>query len=293
MDVVCGFPLKDVHIRQLPVTRKVTGPVYADHSWQLNQSEFAMQVEQVGTFYASCGNEIEYAPASGAARVSVELCLNGSVYGAILHQRRILPLHASSFALEGRGIIICGGSGAGKSSLTAAFCLNGAEFLTDDVTPVVFDHGRPEIMPLSDRIKLWEDSLLQLKLNKKNMEPLPSGRGKYYVPLNRSARLRCPVSRIFIVGPSQTGVTETPDLNGVEAFTALRNEVYRWQFLAAMPATEASCLRQLLDLARSVPVTLVRRPPDIPIEQMTSTLASLIQNNSNVPDTKILPTLFE
>jgi len=41
--------------------------------------------------------------------------------------------------------MICGDAGAGKSSLTASFCLEGAEFLTDDVTPLLFRDGKPFI----------------------------------------------------------------------------------------------------------------------------------------------------
>jgi hypothetical protein len=268
-----GFPLKDVHIRQLPVTRKVTEPVYADETWRLNQNEFSMEVEGVGTFYATGGTEVEYTPVNGASKTSVRLYLNGSVYGAILHQRNILPLHASSFSWQGRGIVICGGSGAGKSTLTAAFCFDGAEFLTDDVTPVIFDHGRPEILPLSDRIKLWKDSLPELNLKNKKLVRLPASKGKYYVPIKRSHRQKCPVDRIFIVESSETDNVETHELKGVELFTALRNEVYRWQYLAAMPATEASCLGQLLAIARTTPVTRIRRPAGVSIEVMKAILS--------------------
>lgn len=191
------FPLSDVVIRRVEVTRKVEDPLYADGFWQISQNEFAMKVEGVGEFYACNGSEIEYTPFPDATLASVELYLNGSVYGAILHQRHILPIHGSSFVWQGKGIMLCGESGAGKSSLTAAFCMAGAQFLTDDVTPLVFDDGKPFIVPLSDRIKLWEDSLQQLNHDKTQLTPITPVDEKYYFPMEKVVSQQFPLDIIF------------------------------------------------------------------------------------------------
>src|SRR5512133_2921112 len=117
----------------------------------MNQRDYALQVKGLADFYACDGREVEYAPAEGADPNSIELYMNGSVYGAILHQRQILPFHSSSFIYKDTAVMICGDARAEKSSLTASFCLNGAEFLTDDVTPVIFRDGIPYVQALSDR----------------------------------------------------------------------------------------------------------------------------------------------
>ena len=67
-------------------------------------------------------------------------------------------------------VMICGDSGAGKSSLTAAFCLFGAEFLTDDVTPMTIIGGKPYINAISDRIKLWDHTLKHLGLEREGLK---------------------------------------------------------------------------------------------------------------------------
>lgn len=107
-----------------------------------------MNVEDVGWFYASGGNYISIVPNPEVNDTTIELYLNDSTYGAILHQRKIMPIHGSCFEYDGKGVMICGESGAGKSSLTATFCKNGANFLTDDVTPLVFSNEVPLILPL-------------------------------------------------------------------------------------------------------------------------------------------------
>lgn len=77
------FPLKDVTVREVDEPRSVRDPAYADSFWQMNQNEFAMQVEGIGRFYARNGSEVEYAPAPEASRESLELYLNGSVSQAL------------------------------------------------------------------------------------------------------------------------------------------------------------------------------------------------------------------
>lgn len=275
-----GFLISDIELRKVETTRSVLSPIYSDSIWQLNQYEFAMQIEGVASFYVCNGREVEYAPVDGATRESIELFLNGSVYGAILHQRNILPLHGSSFLRNGQSIILCGGSGAGKSSLTASFCMNGAKFLTDDVTPIVFPGGKPGIMPLSDRIKLWGDSLQQLNQNKNDLTAIHPGEDKFYFPMETSLQGNYPLHKVFIIEPAEMTTVETKVLTGIESFTALRNEVYRWEYLVAMPETETGYLGKILTISRLVRVVKVKRPAIMPIEKMRDFLSDYIDNGA-------------
>ena len=285
------FPLSDVTIRRVSETRTVSNPLHADPFWQINQNEFAMQVQGVGNYYAREGREIEYAPADGATQSSVELFLNGSVYGAILHQRNILPLHGSSFVYNGQGVLLCGESGAGKSSLTAAFCLAGAEFLTDDVTPLVFENGMPVIIPLSDRIKLWNDSLSQLKQENSNLNAISSGKEKYYFPMQNELHKRYPLHCVYLIHVTETDKTEISKLGGIELFAALRNEIYRWEYLSAMQDTEISYIEKLLAIIRKVNVYKVVRPHSILIENMAGHLRQHLDNTLLKKD-EITPKVF-
>ena len=52
-----------------------------------------------------------------------------------------LLLHAGSVAIDGRGILIPGSSGAGKSSLTMSLLLNGAQYFSDELTAISISSG--------------------------------------------------------------------------------------------------------------------------------------------------------
>ena len=73
------------------------------------------------TFTCSDGLEVEFTVFPGADPEWVQLYLNGQVLVALLHQRKIINFHASSFIYDGRGIMILGETGAGKSITDVVF----------------------------------------------------------------------------------------------------------------------------------------------------------------------------
>lgn len=262
------FPLKDVTVRRVGRVRQVAYPLYADSFWQMSQTEFAMQVEGVGSFYACDGKEVEYSQATGVDRETLELYLNGSTYGAILHQRKILPLHGSSFLHQGRAILICGDAGAGKSSLTASFCLNGADFLTDDVTPVVFREGKPYIWAMSDRIKLWRDTLEQLEKDETDLHRIYPEVDKYYLPMTGAVGDFFRLDQIYIIEIKQNGPVEFDKLLGSDKFAAVRSEIYRYEYLQGMPDNEQFYFKYLMDICNNIEICRVNRPEKIGVKKL-------------------------
>jgi hypothetical protein len=275
------FPIKDVEIQIVSTKKIIDNPGYSNHYVSLNQQEFLLDLAGVGYFYVSNGNRIEIMPYAEATQNVLELYLNGSVYGAVLHQRKILPLHGSCFSFQDLGVMICGESGVGKSSLTAAFCLNGADFLTDDVTPVIFKADKPHIWAISDRIKLWSDSLQQLNQEEKELVRIVPEWGKFYFPMESEKGELFGLDHLFILEVYDEPNMSHWNLEGVEKFAALRNEIYRWEYLKGMPQSEASYLKQLIVISQTVRVTKVARPANITIEQLRIELEKLISHTAS------------
>ncbi len=55
----------------------------------------------------------------------------------LVEARHLLSLHAACVARHGRGLLLCGGSGAGKSSLAFACALDGFTYIADDCASLV------------------------------------------------------------------------------------------------------------------------------------------------------------
>ena len=180
------FPLPGVIVRKTEASGIVKNPVFTCENFQVNQQEFGLNIEGVGRFYARDGKEVEFAPTPGADPDWVDIYLNGQVLVALLHQRRIINFHASSFIHDGRGVMILGETGAGKSSLTVSFALAGAGFLSDDLTPVIFKRSKPYIWPLYRDIKLRENTVAQLDISREKLREAEKGTGKQYLEVNRA-----------------------------------------------------------------------------------------------------------
>ena len=118
--------LEGVTTSHSPRVREVKAPLFLSDGVAVNEREYSLTVPGVGDFYACDGSEAEYSPLPGADLQWVNLYLNSQVLVALLHQRKMMSFHAGSFLFRGRGVMVAGSTGAGKSSLTLAFAL-GAE----------------------------------------------------------------------------------------------------------------------------------------------------------------------
>jgi len=68
--------------------------------------------------------------------------------------RYATPVHAGCVALGGRGVLLCGDSGAGKSSLSYACARAGWTFITDDMSLLLNDSGDRMVTGDGTRVRL-------------------------------------------------------------------------------------------------------------------------------------------
>jgi len=227
---------------------------------KVSEEQFFLQIYNQAQFYVEKGEIINIYLEEGADIDSVLLFLNGSVLGSVLLQKKILAFHGSSFCYKGVGIIICGNSGAGKSSVTVAFCQNDALFITDDITPISIEEGEVYIKPLKTEIKLWDDTLEQLNLPSENLKKIRPTLDKFYYPYKTNAELNSVLHLIVILETHNDDKFTSSELLGINKFKALKNQVYRKLYLKGMPQTEQHLCRQLLNLGQKVRVLQVTRP---------------------------------
>jgi hypothetical protein len=79
----------------------------------------------------------------------------------LLDSLYLTPVHAACVALDGRGVLLCGDGGAGKSSLSYACARNGWTFLCDDSTKLI--RTRPERLVTGNPYQMrFRDSAAEL-----------------------------------------------------------------------------------------------------------------------------------
>jgi len=158
-----------------------------------------------------------------------------------------------------------GETGAGKSSVTLSFALHGGGFLTDDLTPVVFEGEQPCIMPLKRGVKIRKETAEELGIGPDALFEAESGTGKKYVSL---APVQANPFPLKVIVKIETGPVERPvfsESSPAEKFSLLRSEVCSWEILAGMPETEADYLQQLVKTVEQVWFVRVIRPERIGI----------------------------
>lgn len=268
-DMVFRFPIDDVTIRVADNKRRVTRPIYIDEWNEINQREFTLDVEDVAWFYVAEGHTIEILLYPGHSFSAVELFLNSSIYAAVLHQRKVLPLHASCFSYHEKNILVCGDSGAGKSSLTVAFCQEGGHFITDDVSPVVIKEGRPLVLSLSDRVKLWDDSLLQLNIEKNDLGKIQDDVEKFYFPIADPSKAVFALHHVFVLQVDAQGdEVRFETVKGAQKLALLRAQIYKSEILQGMPENDIIYFKHLTVLCKALNITKITRPAQIPIMQL-------------------------
>ncbi len=77
----------------------------------------------------------------------------------LLTGSRVTPIHAACVSLHGCGLLLCGGFGAGKSTLAYACARAGFTYTTDDASYVVWQNGQARVRGNSDQLRLRPSGL--------------------------------------------------------------------------------------------------------------------------------------
>ncbi len=271
-------PLEGVQILMLDSVPLIEYPLYRDNNWQVSNSEFALQVEGVGDFLAQNGRLVTCKIMPDADPGWVQLYLNGQVLVALLHQRKIINFHASSFIYDNMGVMILGATGSGKTSLTVAFALKGSALLTDDLTPVIFNDDSPALLSLDRRVKIRAEAAEQLGIDAGRLTEAEKGTGKKYLTTEPAAEHSHTLDVIFRIGVGDVERPRFSEPTPSEGFSLLRSEICSWEMLAGMPATEEAYLQQLVRIVEKVRIIDVVRPPEISISDLCSAVEGYLNS---------------
>lgn len=270
------YPLRDVEISAVKQVSSIVHPLAEGVGWQSGPHEFLYTAAGTGSFYARDGKSVQYSTVPGADPEWVDLYLNTQVLVALLHQRGIINFHASSFTDKGRGIMILGDTGAGKSSLTLSYVLGGAGFLTDDLTPVIFREEKPTVVPLPRRMKLREGAAQQMNVDGGLLTDAEAGTGKKYLRVKTAEVADHYLDIVLKIGVGNVSRPEFHEPSPPEAFSIMRSEICSWEILAGMPDTEADYLQQLVRIVRQVRVIRVVRPAAIEVTRFHKAVANYL-----------------
>lgn len=118
--------------------------------------------EEMGAFLVREGREIVVDTIPQASEPLIRLLVLGQPMAALLCQRGLPVLHASTVAVSGEAVSFLGRWGAGKSTMAATMYARGHRLVADDVMVVRTDGERPVVYPGFPQLKLWPESAVVL-----------------------------------------------------------------------------------------------------------------------------------
>lgn len=270
-----SFEQEEVRITMAEAPKAINNPVKEGVRFQLTANEFLLNVDNVARYYVADGNAIRVEKRNGSSHQEVRLFLLGVVFGALLHQRGMVPFHASALkGPDGKGFMICGRSGIGKSTITAYLVKQGYSLLSDDISVVQAEEGRVRVYPSYPFLKLWKDVMDHVDFTADEGTRLREPLEKYGYRLDEAFySYALDLNNVFVLSVHNREEYKTEELRGIEKFEALKNQTFRFQFVTEK--NRSGHFNLVNQLAQSASLHRINRPQS-PID--TERLHQIILN---------------
>lgn len=255
--IPASFTSPDVIIREAKTPTSLENASGRGALYEINRRQMLMKLDNVANYLVSDGREIIIERLPAVDDATTRLFLFTSAMGALLHQRGMLPLHASSIETPYGAVLFTGQSGIGKSTTAALFRQRGYTILADDVTVISLIDGKPMAVPGFPQMKLWEDSLVKLGEEAQSLKRIRPEIEKYVVPIREGFRTSpVPIHAIYALRKNSKDELALIPLHGLKKVNVLKNNIYRLRFMEQMGVVSSS----LLMLAQDIRLSAVRRP---------------------------------
>ncbi|ETW99792.1 MAG: hypothetical protein ETSY1_13750 [Candidatus Entotheonella factor] len=227
--------------------------------YQAKPGEFLLQLHDIAHFWVREGKTITVERSPQATDADVQVFLLGSAFGALLHQRGVLPLHGSAVVTPEGVVVFVGHSGNGKSTLAGAFAKRGYAVLSDDVCAVTIASGVPLASPGVPWMRLWADMQRHLDgaIERRRVR---EGQEKYIVPLDgQFARKSMPLRAVVELTVGSTDELWVKPLADMSKSQVLLRHTYRSRFVGGL-GLEGSHFMQVMQVANQIEVYRLCRP---------------------------------
>ncbi|MCR2807408.1 hypothetical protein [Paenibacillus soyae] len=271
MQIESSFPLggylpgvgaADVIVREGSVPVTFPGPPGENSFVVERPGSFAYRIKEIASYLIQDGREVIVEKDERSVDHAFSSFFSGTCIGALLLQRGKLPIHGSALLIDGKGIIVTGQSGAGKSTVTASLNKLGYEFLADDIAALELeDTEGATIYPGFPIQRLWRDTATRIFGGVETFERIPGIRDKFNIPIppEQFVTSNRKLHALFELLPADCAAVEVEELRGAEKITRVINNTYWYDLVNVMGLREwhfAQCAR----IANQIRVFRVRRP---------------------------------
>lgn len=274
----------DVTIERMTSKHKDIDKLLTSHAsgvsmqYYYTKGEAFYSYKNQGFFHVSDGKHIEYYLYEGYKESSIVHTLLCQCFGAILAQRDMIGIHSGVCFIKDKSVILCGDSGAGKTTLTAELMKRGAEFMADDTACISVDESRVLVHALVPFRKLCEDTLLQYPCASEEVVKLPDDEKiKYGIRENSFFHISPePVGAMFWIRVGSEKQVVLQPITGFQKLEAVRQNLYAkgaYNDLFKSP----DFFHKLATFCEQVPMyELIRPSEEMTIKEMADTVERVL-----------------
>ncbi|MCK1993393.1 aldolase [Peribacillus muralis] len=201
----------------------------------VDKNRVMFEVPELAVFLIEEGKTITVSFYEAGNENKVRLYLLGSCMGIVLMQRKILTLHGSAIAIDGKAYVFIGESGAGKSTLASSFMNKGYTLLSDDLIALSLKEGAPWVTPSYPQQKLWLESIHAFEMKETDYEPLFDRITKFSIPVQADFQnTPLPLGGIFELACEDIGAIQLQPIKKLDRLQVLHKHTYRRSIMERM-----------------------------------------------------------
>jgi len=214
----------------------------------------------LATFVIEDGQRIRVFQSPDADPEHIRAYLLGSAIGAAMHQRGMLPLHASSVRTTQGVVAFSAPRGFGKSTIAAGLWQRGFDMLSDDILALNENaSGQFACLRGAPALKLLPDAVSRLDMNGATPKEMNDITGKYYMSIDPvSVSDELPLWRMYFLHEgSQIRIRR---LAGPESMAQAVSNIYRPELIGLLNA-QRRLLPQMASVVSAASSFSLERPP--------------------------------
>ncbi len=216
-----------------------------------------------------------------ADKFAVTSFLFGSAFGYCLILRKHVMLHGGAVSKYGKGIIITGNSGAGKSTVSDCLLSDGYLFIADDSCPLSKRDGRFHIDLAYPQQKLCRDAALNRGYDLSKLIYINEDRDKFALRLTEGFLPEgASFDYLFELVIAEDDKLSIRHIKGHEKLMLLMRNVYRGEDGLHMWGVPPEFMKKFVEVAAQVEIYQIARPQNLDtLSEMVEFIDNTVKGN--------------
>lgn len=245
---------------------------------EANKNQYLLKLNEIGSYLVENGNKITIQKHEKATPHDLEKYVLTNIFGALSYQRNSIPMHGGVFIHEGKGILISGLSGNGKSSILTALYQKGYKLISDDITNLEVIENKVIAHPCFPRILLWKDTAEKLNIDLSSEKKLRSDMEKYLFPIDEKPLKNTIELKKIIVLTNSEIKEQNIEVKGLGKIESLRKNTFKPWMVKSFEKQKEHFL-QLSKIANLVDLEVFQNDHKVGIEKSVNLFIEKLDSN--------------